>query len=42
MSVRLLADVVVLYQQAMWDSSAIKQELEDQVALQDHSVCSDG
>jgi len=41
MSVTLLADVVILYQQAMWDSSAIKQEQEDQVALQHHSISFD-
>jgi len=41
MSVRLIADVVILYQQAVWENSAIKQEQEDQIALQDHSICSD-
>jgi hypothetical protein len=32
----------ILYQQDVWDSSAMKQEQEDEVTLQDHSICSDG
>jgi hypothetical protein len=40
----LLADVVcfVLYQQGVWDGSAMKQEQEDEATLQDYSIWSDG